>query len=115
MYEGVKTRVWTTAGNTEYFPMNLSLHQGSSISPYVFTLILDELSRGIQENIPWCMIFADDIVLIAESTERVEVAELRMLRWTCGKTMVDMISNEVFRAALDVDSIIDKIREGRLR
>nr|GEW80427.1 ataxia telangiectasia mutated family protein [Tanacetum cinerariifolium] len=33
---------------------------------------------------------------------RVEVAELRMLRWTCGKTMVDMISNE-----------IDKMREGR--
>nr|GEY67031.1 RNA-directed DNA polymerase from mobile element jockey-like [Tanacetum cinerariifolium] len=27
----------------------------------------------------------------------------------------DMISNEVFRAALDVDSIIDKMREGRLR
>nr|GEV84666.1 polyprotein, putative [Tanacetum cinerariifolium] len=29
--------------------------------------------------------------------------------------MVDMISNEVFRAALDVDSIIDKMREGMLR
>nr|GEX55959.1 retrovirus-related Pol polyprotein LINE-1 [Tanacetum cinerariifolium] len=46
---------------------------------------------------------------------RVEVAELRMLRWTCGNTMVDMISNRVFRSALDVDSIIDKMREGRLR
>nr|GEY96913.1 polyprotein, putative [Tanacetum cinerariifolium] len=38
-----------------------------------------------------------------------------MLRWTCGKTMVDMIPNGVFRAELDVDSIIDKMREGRLR
>ncbi|GKE56624.1 hypothetical protein Tco_1495809 [Tanacetum coccineum] len=46
---------------------------------------------------------------------KVEVAELRMLRWTCGKTMVDMIPNEVFRAELDVDSIIDKMREGRGR
>nr|GEV00363.1 polyprotein, putative [Tanacetum cinerariifolium] len=46
---------------------------------------------------------------------RVEVAELRMMRWTCGKTMVDMIPNGAFRAALDVDSIIDKMREGRLR
>nr|GEW69580.1 hypothetical protein [Tanacetum cinerariifolium] len=46
---------------------------------------------------------------------KVEVAELRMLRWTCGKTMIDIISNGVFRAALDVDSIIDKMREERLR
>nr|GEV49004.1 integrator complex subunit 11 [Tanacetum cinerariifolium] len=44
---------------------------------------------------------------------RVEVAKLRMLRWTCGKTMVDMIPNGVFRAELDVNSIIDKMREGR--
>nr|GEX86859.1 hypothetical protein [Tanacetum cinerariifolium] len=35
--------------------------------------------------------------------------------WTYGKTMADMIPNEIFRAALDVDSIIDKMREGRLR
>ncbi|GKB46415.1 ataxia telangiectasia mutated family protein [Tanacetum coccineum] len=244
MYEGVKTRVQTTMGNTEFFSVDVDLHQGSAISPYLFTLILDELSREIQESIPWCMIFADDIVLIAESAEelnnkikrwrealednglrvsrekteylrcdfgryevvhqevdvrigdrilqpkesfrylgsvihrsgridedvahrigvgwmkwraasgvlcdrriplklkgkfyrvairpamlygsecwpitkaqanRVEVAELRMLRWTCGKTMVDMIPNGVFRAGLDVDSIIDKMREGRLR
>nr|GFB07876.1 putative cytochrome P450 [Tanacetum cinerariifolium] len=45
----------------------------------------------------------------------VEVAELRMLRWTCCKTMVDMIPNGVFRAKLDVDSIFVKMREGRLR
>nr|GEZ86696.1 polyprotein, putative [Tanacetum cinerariifolium] len=46
---------------------------------------------------------------------RVEVAELRMLRWICDKTMIGMIPNGVFRADLDVDSIVDKMREGRLR
>ncbi|XP_071715160.1 uncharacterized protein [Rutidosis leptorrhynchoides] len=46
---------------------------------------------------------------------RMEVAEMRMLRWTCGKTMLDMIPNSVFRENLEVRSISDKLREGRLR
>ncbi|GKF26261.1 retrovirus-related pol polyprotein LINE-1 [Tanacetum coccineum] len=32
-----------------------------------FVLILDELTKGIQESIPWCLIFADDIVLVSET------------------------------------------------
>ncbi|GKC07976.1 1-phosphatidylinositol-3-phosphate 5-kinase FAB1B-like protein [Tanacetum coccineum] len=46
---------------------------------------------------------------------RVEVTELRMVRWTYGKTMLDMIPDEVYRAELEVENIINKIREGRLR
>ncbi|GJW01685.1 hypothetical protein Tco_1556936 [Tanacetum coccineum] len=46
---------------------------------------------------------------------RVEVAELRMLRWTCGRTLSDMIPNGVYRAELEVENIINKMREGRLR
>ncbi|XP_071739812.1 uncharacterized protein [Rutidosis leptorrhynchoides] len=46
---------------------------------------------------------------------RMEVAEMRMLRWTCGKTMLDMIPNSVFRENLEVRSISDKLRKGRLR
>ncbi|GKC68632.1 hypothetical protein Tco_1101230, partial [Tanacetum coccineum] len=46
---------------------------------------------------------------------RMEVAELRMLRWTCGKTMLDMIPNGVYRAELEVETIINKMGDGRLR
>nr|GEX50814.1 putative cytochrome P450 [Tanacetum cinerariifolium] len=45
---------------------------------------------------------------------RMEVSELRMLRWTCGKTMIDMIHNGVYRVELEVKTIINKMREGRL-
>ena len=29
--------------------------------------LLDELTRAIQDEIPWCILFADDIVLVDET------------------------------------------------
>ncbi|XP_071714156.1 uncharacterized protein [Rutidosis leptorrhynchoides] len=69
MYEGAKSIVRTPVGNTEVFPIEVGLHQGSTLIHFLFALILDQLSRGIQECIPWCLIFADDIVLVLESKE----------------------------------------------
>ncbi|XP_070047229.1 uncharacterized protein [Nicotiana tomentosiformis] len=47
--------------------------------------------------------------------QKMKVAEMRMLRWMCGYTMLDMIRNEVIRDKVCVASIEDKIREARLR
>ncbi|GJW91832.1 retrovirus-related pol polyprotein LINE-1 [Tanacetum coccineum] len=52
IYKGARTCVRTPTRNTEYFPIDVGLHQGSAISPYLFSLILDELMKGIQESIP---------------------------------------------------------------
>ncbi|GKC69482.1 hypothetical protein Tco_1115365 [Tanacetum coccineum] len=46
---------------------------------------------------------------------RMEVVKLRVIRWTCGKTILDMIPNGVYRTELEVKTIINKTREGRLR
>nr|GEW88172.1 hypothetical protein [Tanacetum cinerariifolium] len=40
---------------------------------------------------------------------RVEVAELRMLRWTCGKTSFDMIPNGVYRARRPQSSPVRRV------
>jgi len=34
-------------------------------------LVMDEVIRDMQEDIPWCMLFADDMVLVDESREGV--------------------------------------------
>nr|XP_043631587.1 uncharacterized protein LOC122603038 [Erigeron canadensis] len=69
MYDRARAGVRTPVGSTELFLVEMSLHQGSELSPYLFTLILDKLSNSLQEELPWCMIFADDIALITRSTE----------------------------------------------
>ena len=55
MYEGVRTRVRTVIGDTEDFSIDIGLHQGSALSPFLFTTVMDELTRGIQDEIPWCI------------------------------------------------------------
>ena len=67
MYNNVMTSVRTIDGNTDYFPIKIGLHQGSALSPHLFALVMDEVTRNIEGDIPWCMLFADDVVLVDKS------------------------------------------------
>jgi hypothetical protein len=72
MYDNVVTSVQTSDGDTNDFPINIELHQGSALSPYLFALVMDEVTKDIQGGIPWCMLFADDVVLVDESRTEVD-------------------------------------------
>ncbi|XP_047267018.1 uncharacterized protein LOC107853402 [Capsicum annuum] len=69
MYEGAKTRVRIVGGDSEHFLVLIGLHQGSTLSPFLFSLVMDVLTRSIQGEVPWYLLFADDIVLIDESRQ----------------------------------------------
>jgi len=45
----------------DYFLIKIGLHQGLALSPYLFALVMDEVTRDIQGDIPWCMLFVDDV------------------------------------------------------
>ena len=78
MYEGARTRVKTRVGLTGMIPVGVGLHQGSSLSPYLFAMIMDVLARGIKDISPWCMLYADDIVLRGT---RSGVVEKKLEEW----------------------------------
>ncbi|XP_070032477.1 uncharacterized protein [Nicotiana tomentosiformis] len=71
MYDGVKTRVRTVGGDSDYFPVMMGLHQGSSLTHFYFPLAMDMLTLHIQGEVPWCMLLTDDIVVIDEMRCRV--------------------------------------------
>jgi hypothetical protein len=52
MYHNIVTSVQTSDGDTNNFPINIGLHQGSALSPYLFALVIDEVTREIHGGIP---------------------------------------------------------------
>ena len=67
IYDKVVTNVKTCGGITSDFSITIGLHQGSVLSPFLFAIVMDELTKSIQDEIPWCILFADDIVLVDET------------------------------------------------
>ncbi|KAK3530122.1 hypothetical protein QTP86_014798 [Hemibagrus guttatus] len=165
MYERSRTVVRCAVGQTEEFNVEVGLHQGSALSPFLFAIVMDQLSEEVRQESPWTMMFADDIVICSESREQVrenlerwrfalerrgmkvsriqsngecgkevkkrvqaetvslrkrqeselEVAELKMLRFSLGVTRLDRIRNEYIRGTAHVGRLGDKVREARLR
>jgi hypothetical protein len=72
MYDNVVTNVQTSDGDTNDFSINIGLHQWSTLGPYLFALVMDEVTRDIQDGIPLCMFFTDDVVLVDESMTEVD-------------------------------------------
>jgi hypothetical protein len=72
MYDNIVTSVRTSDRDTNDFLINIGLHQGSALSPYLFALVMDEVTRDIQGGICWCMLFANDVILVDESRTGVD-------------------------------------------
>ncbi|XP_021995201.1 uncharacterized protein LOC110892339 [Helianthus annuus] len=79
-YDRTETGVRAPVGDTNFFPVEVGLHQWSTLSPFLLVVVLDELSKLIQETVPWCVLFVDDIVLIVETKQclNVRVEEWRV-------------------------------------
>ena len=71
-YRKVTTRVKSTVGATDEFKVGVGLHQGSALSPLLFNIVFDVITESVREEPPWCIIYADDVVLVAESRVGVE-------------------------------------------
>jgi len=42
------------------------MHQGSALSPLLFMIVMEAISREFRVALPWELLYADDLVVIAE-------------------------------------------------
>ena len=52
MYDGVVANVRTCGDIISDFSITIGLHQGSALSPFLFAIVMDGLTRAIQDEIP---------------------------------------------------------------
>ena len=65
VYTGANTVVRTVYGNSNGFEVKVSMHQGLALSPLLFVMVMEALSREFRVAFPWELLYADDLVVIA--------------------------------------------------
>ncbi|VDO23226.1 unnamed protein product [Heligmosomoides polygyrus] len=48
------------------FLISVGIHQGSALSPLLFVVVMDAISRDLQQPVPWTLLYADDVMLASE-------------------------------------------------
>ena len=96
MYANAQSRVRVGEGYSEEFEVKVGVHQGSILSLLLFIIVLETLSREFRTGVPWKDLYADDLVIIAESLEECvrrfltwkEAMEKKGLRVNAGMTKI---------------------------
>lgn len=58
----VRTAVWTT----EPFGLRVGMRQGSSLSPFLFAIVMNTLTMHMAGDAPWNKMYTDDVVLLTD-------------------------------------------------
>ena len=96
MYANARSWVPAGEGFSKEFEVKVGVHQGSVLSPLPFIIVLEALSCEFQACVPWEDLYADNLVIIANSLEECvrrlliwkEAMERKGLRVNAGKTKV---------------------------
>ena len=94
MYAYARSRVCVGEGFCQEFEVKVGVQQGSVLSPLLFIIVLEALSCELRTHVSWEDLYADDLVVIADSLEECvrrlliwkEAMEKKGLRVNAGKT-----------------------------
>ena len=69
MYENAKSCVRVNDQFSDEFSIKVGDHQGAVLSPQLFIIVREGLSREFRVGCPWKFLYADDLVLMVETLE----------------------------------------------
>ena len=106
LYEGAETKVRVGSSLLEEFSVKVGVHQGSVLSPLLFAMVIDEVTENAGKGWMKQILYADDLVLLGETMEKLrenfdewrEAFESKGMRVNLEKTklMVSGMEEEAF-------------------
>jgi Reverse transcriptase (RNA-dependent DNA polymerase) len=106
MYSGATTTVKMKNETSHEFGVKMGVHQGSVLSPLLFNIVLEALSRKFRQGLPWELLYADDLVLWAESEEELRAM---IVKWKSGLEskglQVNLEKTRVIRCRVDTRQV----------
>jgi len=78
MYEGATTTVRCGTGGTQRIEIRVGVHQGSCLSQLLFIIVMDAITELVRREVPWDMLYADDLIVAEDSAANLQT---RFLRW----------------------------------
>ena len=69
MYQNVRSQVRVNNLVSDVFDVQVGVHQGSVLSPLLFIIVLEALSREFRTSCPWELLYVDGLVLIADTMD----------------------------------------------
>jgi len=116
--KGAKTRVRIETQLSEEFFVRVGVHQGSVLSPLLFSIVLDVISENVKEGLMYEILYADDLVLISENMDDLkekfykwkEAFETKGLKVNLRKTKVIMsgIEGKITKSKIDSCGVCGK-------
>ena len=108
IYQSARSQVRVNNLFTDVFDVQVGVHQGSALSPLLFIIVLEALSREFCTSCPWELLYADDLVLIADTMDELlsklgnwkKHLEANSLRVNMGKTKI-MVSGKNLHSLRD--------------
>ena len=81
IYDNTHAKVRITNSYSNPINVSIGVHQGSVLSPFLFIIVMEALSHEFRTGCPWELLYANDLVIVAESLGELKV---RSKNWKDG-------------------------------
>ena len=111
LYDGAKTRVRVGSAYSEEFKVKVGVHQGSVLSPLLFTIVVDVITENARKGVVNQLLYVYDLVIMSEDMEDLkerfgnwkDALESKGLKVNTSKTkvMVSGSEGELYKSKID--------------